>query len=775
MSQDALVGTWKESLRGSLSGDLESHPGRTLISHLFGTESLARQIVDFCGFDELNRNVSCCSLTHDIGKADKIFQLYLHGSGRGVNHSRPSAKFTLSLLQDRGELLEAFFSAEAVRRHHSCIDSWETIVSDWMDIYENFPNAAAEMKHLAPDWPYTLEKDFVKKFVYTIDDQIIGEAPFSEYWLKLRTLLSILVAADRLDAINVPEIKFEPLPAFTPYDFTAGKTFSERRQRVNEWRSEAAQACLESVPKVERPGLFTLTLPTGAGKTNIGLKVAHTLAEKLKYSTIVYALPFISIVEQNADFAKKVFDPVSVQEDHSLMLARDEEKDGEDDVIAASKTESQAVWRKVRRLFRYWNAPVVITTMAQLWSTLLSPKAGSTIDFHRLSRAVVLMDEPQGIAPNLWDGLGKLLSFIHDRWKTVFILMTATQPKIYEGFELAPSLKFPFNRHRYRFIDEKFLLEDIPTLLKEHIPDFLERSGMMVFNTRKAARKAYDLMLPVLGKDNVFVLSRWMTPQHRREVIKAIKDLERTGQKHYLIATQVVEAGVDLDFEWVFRDLAPLDSIIQVAGRCNRSAERETEGTVLITELQSATQDQRKNSFCKFVYDAVPLDITREYLQECHDFAESEVPSLVDRYYKELTRRLKSEPIWENICDGKWDQYTPLFKSDSQDVPVYIDHDGKLDDILNELLTMKRNLENRDQWKQLNTLLQQYAVGVSERLVREWMDHSPMLIGDTQEMSELVGDHYYVIRRTGIGVEGGKMYHPVAGFSPYQNKTLEDW
>ena len=104
MSQDALVKTWKELLRGSLSGDLESHPGKTLISHLFGTEHLARQIVNFCGFDELSGNVACCSLTHDIGKADKIFQLYLHGNGRGVNHSRPSAKFSLSLFQDKGEV-----------------------------------------------------------------------------------------------------------------------------------------------------------------------------------------------------------------------------------------------------------------------------------------------------------------------------------------------------------------------------------------------------------------------------------------------------------------------------------------------------------------------------------------------------------------------------------------------------------------------------------------------------------------------------------------------
>ena len=759
---------WQKSLRGSLSGDLESHPGKKLIDHLFGTARLARQIVGFCGFEELAKDVDCCSLAHDIGKADPIFQIYLHGKGRGVNHSRPSDQFALSLLQDvqdGGDPLDALFSAEAVRRHHSSIDSWETIVSEWTEIYERFSNTAAEMKRLVPDWPYTLKKDFVRKFVYAIDDKIVGKAPFPEYWLKLRSLLSILVAADRLDAVNVPEINFGPLPAFRPYDFAGDKPLSERRKRMNEWRTMAAQACFESVAKIGQSGLFTLTLPTGAGKTYIGLKAAHMLAEKLGYSTIIYALPFISIVEQNADFAKNVFNPVSVQEDHSLMFARDEE-----DENAASVTESQSVWRKVRRIFRYWNAPVIITTMAQLWSTLLNPKAGATIDFHRLRRAIVLMDEPQGINPNLWEGLGKLLSLIHEQWGTVFILMTATQPKIYEGIELAPPLQFPFNRHQYRFVGGGYQIGDIPALLLEHIPGFLERSGMMVFNTRMAAREAYNSLSHLLGDAPVFVLSRWMTPRHRREVIKKIKELEKENRRHYLIATQVVEAGVDLDFDWVFRDLAPLDSIIQVAGRCNRSAEREMPGTVLIAELQ----DEEGRKYAR-IYDSVLLDATRRFLNTSPNFGERDVSTFVTQYYDGLVKNINSEPVWKRIAEGKWGEYTPLFKDNFYDVPVYVDRDGNLVEILNELISMEKSLERRDDFKRLNNQLQQHMIGVPEERLKAWLAHSSSFIGGTQDMLEQVGDPYYVIRPAGIGTGPGKIYHPVAGFSPYENETLEDW
>lgn len=752
---------------GSLSGDLQSHPGKKLSDHLLGTDRLAQQIVDLFDLEDLKDDVGGAALTHDLGKADGDFQLYLHGKGKGVEHSRPSAYFALSLMQGRKDPFDALFSAEAVRRHHTRLEPWGDIVAHWTNMYCALSTARGIMQRLVPDWPYALDKGHVKKFAYAVDDRLPEEHPFPDYWLKLRTLLSILVAGDRLDAINVKDIDFASLPAFVPKDFERDDK-SERRKQTDEWRAEAAQACLEAVSKIDRPGLFTLTLPTGAGKTNIGLKVARMLAEKLGLVSIIYALPFISIVEQNAEFAKEVFGPNGVQEDHSLVFAKDEQDEEKGDEIVGLP-EDQAAWIRARKLFRYWEAPVVVTTMAQLWRALLDPKASATIDFHRLRKAVVLMDEPQGIAPSLWHGLGKLLSFIHERWETVFILMTATQPKIYDGVELAPPLRFPFERHRYRFVEGDHRLEDVPALLQEHVPGYKERSGMMVFNTRMAARRAWDMIKEHLPDAPVFMLSRWMTPQHRRETIKEIKALEKAGARRYLIATQVVEAGVDLDFDWAFRDMGPVDSIIQVAGRCDRNAEREA-GTVLIAELKDG--DGRKFSG---IYDAVLLDATRRLLGGSPEFGEGEVPELVERYYEDLVDKIDPAPVWENIRQGKWGEFVPLFKEDSFDVPVYVDRDGKLDEIFDELMIMDKSLENRDKIKALNARLQQHAIGVSQKRLKEWLDHSPGIVSDAQEMLEQVGDLYYVIHPTGIGEERGKIYHPVSGFSPHEDGELEDW
>ena len=224
-----------------------------------------------------------------------------------------------------------------------------------------------------------------------------------------------------------------------------------------------------------------------------------------------------------------------------------------------------------------------------------------------------------------------------------------------------------------------------------------------------------------------------------------------------------------MDFEWVFRDFAPLDSLIQVAGRCNRSGEREKEGLLLISMLQN------ENGWAfSSIYDSTPLGQTRNLLEEFVAFGEDEVPGIVARYYQALSDSVAPEPLWKNIEVGNWGEYTPLFKDTDFDVPVYVDHDGELDDLLNELMTLDRTLDNRERLKDLNNRLQQYAIGVKKGLLEEWSQKVGYIVGgEEREALESVGD-YYVIRPEGIGEEEGKIYHPTAGFSPLNDKVQEE-
>jgi CRISPR-associated endonuclease/helicase Cas3 len=748
---------WTNLLHGFLSGDLESHKGKKLHDHLLNSALFSQDLVYHHGLTELEHLVFLAACTHDLGKAHPDFQKRLAGGKASVEHSAPSAFFTLSLREDI-DLFHLFLGAEAVRRHHSQIDNWDEITAYWYSQSDRLDKIHDDMSSLLPTWPNKLEQDRVEKLesiLYNIDP---ADGKMHDIWFELRTILSLLVAGDRMDAINVARIQFDDFPEYKKQIFL-------QRSEMDVWRTKIAETCLQSAREIDSPGIFTLTLPTGSGKTNIGLNVAHIIAEKLGYKTIIYALPFISIVEQNADFAKDVFGKALVQEDHSLMLS----KDGDEYIQNDNEN-----WKRMNRLFRYWSSPIVITTMVQLWETIFNPRASATMDFHRLSKAVVIMDEPQGISPNLWNGFGETLKYIHKKWGTVFILMTATQPAIAngaEGRELAPDMKFPFKRHRYKFLPGKYTVSDLPGLLREH--ELLsDKSGLVVMNTRKSALETFKLLTKELKDAKVYMLSRWMSPQHRRKALEKIKELQKAGELHYLVSTQVVEAGVDLDFDWVLRDFGPLDSIIQVAGRCNRSLLR-AEGLVLIAEFFNKRENGAR-SFSSMVYDDIPLRLTKEILDNTPAFGDGDVQNIVGDYYEKLLQRLKSFPIWEHIRCGQWGKYTQLFDKEQYEVPVYVDWNGTLDGLIDELRNMNKSLENREVLKKLQNKLQQHAIGVSKNYLTAWSDKIGDFVTNDSEKLEFCGDDYCIIRPKGIGESEEHIYHPIAGFQPLPEFSRED-
>ena len=422
----------------------------------------------------------------------------------------------------------------------------------------------------------------------------------------------------------------------------------------------------------------------------------------------------------------------------------------------------------MRCLFRYWNAPVVITTMSQLWDVIFNPKAGASINFHRLSKAVIIIDEPQSINICYWHQFGKMLDFLHKKFGTIFILMTATQPHIGTYHEIATTQEIPVNRHSYKIIEGKHKLSELPRILSNNVVDYKEKSGMIVLNTRKSAYKIYK-MFSEQSKSPVFLLSRWMTPAHRKTVICQIAEMQKNNELCHLIATQVVEAGVDLDFDWVFRDIGPFDNIIQAAGRCNRSALRE-EGFVLIAEI---INDKGK-PFSEFIYDPVIMNHTKEILKHHISFTDKDVKKIIAEYYTDLLNAMPSSDIWKNIVTGKWGVQTPLWKQENyNEVSVYVDTEGNVHQLLSKLREIKPSLENREDIKMLHSRLSQYLINVNITEIDTWMNNIGMFISDsqTEEMLECF-DNYYVITKSGIGKD--KIYHETAGFQPFIGKINAD-
>lgn len=741
------------------NGKVESHPGKPLEHHLLGTHALAAQIATTFALS-LTPHEKEAILLHDAAKAHPNFQKRLETGHGKFGHAEPSAALVLSETKD-------LLCTEAVRRHHSHLEDVADFVKFWGEWeYEAGHQVISKLKW----WPGALEVatalgrpaeawlDFLPDetgwedlLSQVVDTYGLGDGlDLSEDWLRLRLLCSLLVTADRYDAAVGGALEYHrpDTDQARLKDFIAGLS----QGSLSDWRERVRQEVVARARQVlAGPGVYTLTLPTGAGKTLAGLQVAMEAADRLGATGIIYVLPFISLVEQNAGIAKKLL--ADVREDHYLAYA-------------AGNGEELSAQERFIEFFRYWQEPVVVTTLAKLWEVLFSPKVNDTMSFHRLSRAVVILDEPQAIPARSWEGFSKTLGLLASRLGTTFILMTATQPELVHGPELAPAgVRFPKIRHELHWIKQPMSVAEAAEFLETQ--GVREKDSLIVMNTRQSALAMW-WELKKRGLQPYF-LSRWVTPEDRSRTMHLLKNKERK-EIRCLVATQVVEAGVDLDFDLVLRDLGPLDSIIQVAGRCNRNA-REGKGQVFIVKLI----DDRGRSLASYVYkDGILLNQTERLLENHTDFDEESCPAIVQAYYHNVRAAIADSTLWNNITRGKWGQYEFLFEETARDeVMLIVDYDGTVPAALQQLANPVG--EGRDKMKVLQTKrrlhrwLSLRSVPVSAKLLDAWFrDSGSAVIGDEESTIYPVGPGQWIVRGEGIG----RIYRPDVGFVPSDMAAL---
>lgn len=346
---------------------------------------------------------------------------------------------------------------------------------------------------------------------------------------------------------------------------------------VNAIREEVQDACRKcgSLPQ----GIYSLTVPTGGGKTisSVVWAMEHAMCHDLR--RIIVAIPYTSIVAQTADTLRKVFGPENVVEHHSCV-----------DFNSLPEQQRQ----KMSLATENWDAPIIVTTNVQLFESLFSNKTSRCRKLHNLARSVLILDEVQTLpAENLHpviDILNALSSLLH----VSILLTTATQPAFsgtigsgqaaFEGLQSKEiisdkeALFAKMRRVNITFDAKPCSLESLATRLSAC------RQALCVVNTRGGARRLYDV-LP--DKANAFHLSRMMCQQHISDKLAAIKERLREGEPVIAVSTQLVEAGVDIDFPVVWREMAGLDSIAQAAGRCNREG-RLGKGKVVVFSVEGS-------------------------------------------------------------------------------------------------------------------------------------------------------------------------------------------
>jgi len=745
-------------------GLIYSHPNKTLDKHLFTTLKIAEQIAQDSG-RKLDVSEKKAIILHDIAKAHPAFQKrLLTGQGK-FGHSEPSAAMVLCLTAD-------LLCAEAVHQHHSRLRNIKTEVWkfwnnwEWDDkrkrLFKNISwwpeadNIADYLQLKMNSWFELLpDEEEWEQILTEVVDSIAFDSneDLSREWVKQCSFYSILVTADRLEAA----IGQAPIPEKPQANYARVQAYLREKQdnQLAWWREEIRNTVINYSRKVflNKPGIYTLTLPTGAGKTIIGLQVASEFAVRNNSCRIIYVLPYVSLVEQNADIARIFFD--NVREDHHLAYG-----DADSNTEEGKKDNHQL--EEFISFFRYWQEPVIVTTLAKLWEVMYSPRANDAMSFHSLYNSVVILDEPQSIPVDCWLGFGKTMEIMTEKLNTTFILMTATQPEIAQGIELAPEpVRFPAIRHSFYWLGDKLSIENLAGFMIEQ--GAAVSSSLFVLNTRKSALIMWSELLKY-GL-TPFFLSRWMTPIDRANTLDKVNCLEKNNQWRCLVSTQVIEAGIDLDFELVFRDLGPLDSIIQVAGRCNRHGSKQM-GRVFIAELAS-----HGKSFAAQVYDSVLLQQTRLIFKDNDQFDESLTPSLIESYYKAIHGLINDSPLWNNIEGGCWGDYVSLFKNnyDQDEAMVIIDYYGDIDKKI-ELLQESIN-PNEDKFEVLKRRRQLFlemsssSISVPKKYLNEWSDKlSGMILDDEPQILEQVGDGLWIIKQAGIG----RIYRTDIGFVPLE-------
>ena len=522
---------------------------QTIKDHLLGTAEFARAFAEAFGAGDLAYQ---CGLLHDIGKYTPEFQKRIWENGDAVDHSSAGAQAVLPLCGTLG--------AYAIAGHHAGLMDGGSRA----DPTDRGTLCARLNKKLEESDFAAYRNDVSPQKPGFTPPKLLGKGGFTVSFF-IRMLFSCLVDADFLD---------------TERFMTGGTVQRPRRQSVKElserldayvqpwWntdnelnrkRCKILRICMNTGDSAEK-GLFTLTVPTGGGKTISSLAFALHHAKEKKMDRVIYVIPYCSIIDQTVDVFCDAVGAENVLAHYSGANYAD--RDG-------NTTPRQ---QAMRLATENWDMPIVVTTAVQFFESLFSNRTSACRKLHNMANSVIVFDEAQTLPlPYLKPCLHAIAELIVNCGSSC-VLCTATQPALGPLFhEFAPSLTAreicPGTEQLYRFF-RRVTYRQAGSLTDEELAERLNAQNQVlcIVTTRRQAQNVYRL----LTKEGSFHLSTLMTPNHRRSVLKTIRERLSHGLPCRVVSTSLIEAGVNVDFPTVYRACAGLDSEIQAAGRCNR-------------------------------------------------------------------------------------------------------------------------------------------------------------------------------------------------------------
>lgn len=704
-----------------------TNPDYPLAKHLEHTRNIALEIMPRTAATrkyKLEELLRIATETHDLGKATVSFQKYLKGEHNGhlKDHALISACFAHYVAEKKGmdnwQKAAVFFS---VLGHHGSLkeidpDKDIALQSERISkIQEQAKNIAETTLHEVREWKKQFpEYRYIFRFInkaakspekilnnvgttlWNLNDEAEEVSPYENVkrFLIAKMVYSLLVTADTLSAALRTDdidqiIKVNPpLPEHLD-------NFVSRLPKNREIDSVRSAIYNKARQTRIRNKINILELPTGAGKTFTGIRLMTAAGRP-----IIYTLPYTSIIDQTVSILQndELYDG-NVLPYHHLAKGDEQEE---------NKDYDQKV---LERIVEGWFSPIVVTTYEQVMYALVWNQKRFSQRMHAIGRYALILDEIQSVPARIWDATWYVLRAVSELFEIPILVMSATVPKIpnhaanvVQRLQIHPSTedKQVFIRRTFKYAPKINSTEQVARkvveLAKQH------DKVLCVVNTRCDAYKIYENVKKETGKE-VILLSAHIPPNERLKRIKCIKECLK---RWVVISTQVVEAGVDIDADVLVRDIAPLDSIVQSAGRCNRNGERER-GQVIITEIKDTSGRLRAYT----IYNQTIVNITREILKNMPENADDAwIEEQMEKFYESVLDKTRKEEDmgYEGIpvLMGKmrFDEVRENFAL-IQEIPAYtvIIADEGVQRLLNKLEQIKQLMREADTYEERITLV----------------------------------------------------------------------
>lgn len=735
-----MIGKWEKSEKNKyFAHTVQNGEWQLLKDHLIETAKLSKK---FASKFEAGEFGFIVGLLHDIGKYSEKFKKRLLGENIHVDHSTAGAKEILKLFSksDKTIIKSLKLLSYGIAGHHSGLpngkdntkyDLMSRISTKRLEDYSSWGQEILLPVLNIEDW---------KQYLRSLKRNDNHKSAFA-FSLFSRMLFSCLVDADRLNTesavSNEKSLKRDVYPSLielkNKFDSHMESFKSAEHSVVNTERNRVLIKCIEKSSLSK--GIYSLTVPTGGGKTLSSMAFALNHAVTNRMDRIIYVIPYTSIIEQNADLFREAFGELgfSVLEHHSNF---DQLKlDYKDDYDIQSQSWELSI--------ENWDAPIIVTTNVQFYESLFSNNPSRCRKLHNIANSVVILDEVQMLPVNLLYPCIRSLEELSHQYKATILLCSATQPAL-ESRKNFKGINFDENSE---IVGEQLAVEALfnnlkrvnVTVLSEKQTDkslsnkITKHSQVLcIVNTRRRARKIYDLV-KTYNLKNTFHLSANMCAEHRTNKLKEIKNTLKRNENCIVISTQVIEAGVDIDFPDVYREITGIDSIAQAAGRCNREGKQKF-GNVYVFEHEKGVPAVFRQQ----------TDCSSEIIRQNDDpLSLNAIKKYFELYFWKKGNECDSQNLMELIAseiiniDIPFRDISEKFKLiDDYSIPILIPWGDK-----KELI---KNLKKDDLNKKILRKLQRFTVNITPNIFRRHQDISiNYIIPEKEQYAVLLNETLY--------------------------------